>query len=74
MKAVKRLHIQDLTWQDRLLCGRISYGQEIVPLMAATAYPDLCHKCRDRLYVAWSTLAIRAEPRTGEQLQLFEDY
>jgi low temperature requirement protein LtrA len=70
----KRVHVQDLTWQDRLLCGRTSTRQQIVALMAATAYPNLCNKCRQRLWVAWMHLSERARPKPGLQLTLFQEY
>jgi hypothetical protein len=74
MAAKKRVHVQDLTWQDRLLCGRPSYGQEIVSLPAAMGYKNLCNKCRDRLGLAWMLLATRAQVKPGLQLTLFQEW
>lgn len=71
--ATKRVHVQNLVWQDRLLCGRPSYGQEIVSLPAAKAYGNLCEKCRWQLAAAWAMLAERGRPRPGLQRTLFQE-
>ena len=70
----RRLHVQDLTWPDRLLCGRRATGQQLVSLPAAKAYENLCHKCRDKLGWAWVLLAVTAEPKPGLQLYLFHEW
>ena len=71
--AGDKLHVQDLTWQDRLLCGRAWTGQEIVGLMAAPACDRLCAKCRHQLHRAYAILAVRAEPKPGLQLSLWTE-
>lgn len=69
----KKVHVQSLVWQDRLLCGRPSYGQELVALPAAAAYHNLCQKCRWQIAEAWATLAHRAKPKPGLQGTLFQE-
>jgi hypothetical protein len=71
--VTKRVHVRSLVWQDRLLCGRPSYGQELVALPAAGAYRNLCEKCRWQLGEAWATLAERAKPRPGLQRTFFQE-
>lgn len=68
MNGVK-MHVRDLDFADRLLCGRLNTGQGMVGLKSAPAYTNLCLKCRQRLQHAWGLLAVIARPKPGLQLE-----
>jgi hypothetical protein len=70
----QKVHVIGRTWPDRLACGRRDPGVKTIGLELAADCPELCVKCRQRLGYQRSLVAAAAEPRTGRQLWLFEDW
>lgn len=68
MNARQRVHVASLQWQGRLICGRWDTGQELVGIDQAEKRPDLCSKCRRRVWWERRCDAIRRAPKPGLQL------